>query len=81
MADKLTYIDQKIKFLKKKKEKIQMQQTLLFIKEAQKILKDDFSPEIILVILAEAWSAAPDLQKQEWKKRISSFPLLPFHND
>lgn len=73
-------IEEKIQQLKKKKEKIQIQQALLFMKEAQKIFKEDFSPEMALLVLSETWTSATETQRQEWKKRGHSFRLLPFHS-
>ena len=69
----LVSIDKKIQALKKKKEKIQIQQALLFMKEAQKILSENMSQNLALVILTEAWAKASNSQKEEWRKRARSF--------
>lgn len=74
-------IDEKINELKKKKERIQTQQALFFIKEAQKILKDEFFPQIALLILSEAWAQASKTQKEEWRKRVPSFRSLYLQHD
>ena len=74
-------IDEKIQALKKKKERIQTQQALFFIKEAQKILKDEFSPQVALLILSETWTQATKTQKEEWRKRGPSFRSLYLQHD
>lgn len=74
-------IDEKIQQLKKKKEKIQTQQALLFVKEAQKIFKEEFSPDMALTILATTWSKASKTQKEEWQKQAYSFRQLSFQKD
>ena len=75
MIDKVTTIENKILELKKKKERLQTQQALLLMKEAQKILKEEFSLEVALSILKDSWTAASKTQKAEWKTRERSFPV------
>ena len=75
MIDKVTTIENKILELKKKKERIQNQQALFFMKETQKILKEEFSLEAALNILKESWTTASKTQKAEWKTREGSFPI------
>ena len=69
----LVRIDKKIQALKKKKEKIQIQQALLFMKEAQKIFSENMSQNLALVILTETWAKASNSQKEEWQKRARFF--------
>jgi len=76
----VAHIDEKINQLKKKKEKIQMQQALLFIKEAQNIFQEDFSPDRALTFLSEAWQATSESQKEELRKRNHPFRSLPLHH-
>lgn len=71
-------LDEKIQRLRKKKERIQTQQAVLFIKEAQQIFEEDFSPGIALLILSETWKGASEIQKEQWKKRGHSFQLSSF---
>jgi hypothetical protein len=78
MTDKLTHIDEKIYLLKKKKERIQVQQALAYMKESQKLLKEEFSPLLALTILTETWTAAPETKKETWKKRSQTFPSDSF---
>ncbi|MBY0293372.1 MAG: hypothetical protein K2W92_08820 [Alphaproteobacteria bacterium] len=80
MDDKLIFIEDKILQLKKNQEKIHTQQALSFIKEAQKIFEKDFSLDMVLAVLSEAWSTASEDRKEEWRKQGHSFCLLPFHN-
>ena len=75
MIDKVTSIENKIHELKQKKERIQNQQALLLMKEAQKILREEFSLETTLNILKDSWTTASKSQKAEWKTRVSSFPI------
>ena len=80
MIDKVTSIENKIHELKQRKERIQTQQSLFLMKEAQKILKDKFSSEMTLIILKESWTNASKTQKAEWAMRVDSF-LTSFHKD
>lgn len=73
MIDQLTTIDEQINRLKKKKERVQTQQAIVFMREAQKIFQTDFNPDIALSILSEAWGAASEKQQAEWKKRARDF--------
>ncbi len=78
MKDKLTHIETKIHQLKQKKDRIQTQQALLFMKEAQKILQEEFVPDVALKILKDHWNGASEAQKEEWKKCASSFLLSSY---
>ena len=73
MKDKLTHIETKIHQLKQKKERIQTQQALLFMREAQKIFQGEFSLDVALKVLKDHWNGASEAQKEEWKKRAGSF--------
>ncbi|HBG35160.1 MAG: hypothetical protein A2X70_01975 [Alphaproteobacteria bacterium GWC2_42_16] len=75
MIDKLTTIESKIQQLKQKKERIQNQQALFLMKEAQKILKEEFSLETALNILRDSWAASSKAQRTEWTTRANSFPI------
>ncbi len=75
MIDKVTSIENKIHELRQKKERIKIQQSLLLMKEAQKILKDEFSPEMALIILKDSWTTASKTQKTGWATRVSSFSI------
>lgn len=68
MKDQFSKIDQKILQLKQKKEKLQTQQALVFLKESQRILGEKFSPELATHILFHAWKSSSDNQKKEWEK-------------
>jgi len=76
--DNLQKIDEKILRLKKRHEKVQTQQAISFMREAQKIFQDRFSPDMALGILPETWTTASETQKTEWKKRGRDFrpPLV-----
>ncbi len=74
MIDKITCIDNKIHQLKQKKERVQTQQALFLMKEAQKILKEEFSPMATLNIIKDSWATASKTQKTEWTTRATSFP-------
>ena len=68
MKDQFSKIDQKILQLKQRKEKLQTQQALVFLKESQRILGDKFSPELAAHILSNTWKSSSDHQKKEWEK-------------
>lgn len=73
MMDQLTTIDEQINRLKKKKERVQTQQAITFMREAQKIFQTDFSPDVALSILSETWRTTTEKQQAEWKKRACDF--------
>ena len=73
MSDKLINIDEKIHQLRKRREKVQTQQAIQFMREVQKIFQDGFSADMALGILSETWSTASETQKQNWRKRSNSF--------
>ncbi len=75
MIDQLTTIDEQINRLKKRREKVQTQQAIAFMREAQKIFQADFSPHVALTILSETWGSASEKQQAEWTKRGA--PFLP----
>ena len=74
--DKITNIDDKIEKLKKKKIRMQTQKAILFLKEAERIFKDAFSPDIALAMLSE-WNTASETKKKEWTTRSHSFRSNP----
>lgn len=75
MIEKLTNIENKIQQLKQKKEQIQYQQAILLMREAQKILKEDFTNELTLHIIQDVWNSASKTQKTEWTTRGNIFPI------
>lgn len=70
-------IDEHILRLKKKKERVKTQKSLLLYKEAQSIIGDKFSYELVLAILSSSWKPSSDKQKEEWMKSAPSFRKIP----
>lgn len=66
-------IDQKIIQLKKRKEKLQTQKAILYQRESQIILGEQFSYALALSILLSSWKSASENQKEEWTKSADSF--------
>jgi hypothetical protein len=66
-------IDEHIIRLRKKKERVKTQKSLLLYKEAQSIIGDKFSYELVLAILSSSWKPSSDKQKEEWMKSAPSF--------
>ena len=66
-------IDERIIRLKKKKERLQTQKALLLYKEAQNILGDKFSYDLVLSVLESSWNSSSDKQKEEWIKSAHKF--------
>ncbi len=73
MDDDLSNIEDKINLLKQKREKIKTKKALLLLKEAQGILSDNFSYELVLSVLKNSWSSASEKQKEEWEKSANQF--------
>ncbi len=71
--EKFLSIEQKIQRLRQKREKLHLNQALFFTKEVQRILQDEFSLEMALVILEKTWATASKNQKEEWSKHVPSF--------
>ena len=80
MIDQVTNINAKIDHLRKQKAKMQTQQALHFMRETQKILRDNFTPEMALKILSEAWRSASEAQKQNWRRRRDFQPSIVKQN-
>lgn len=70
-------IDERITRLKKKKERLQTQKALLLYKEAQNVLGDKFSYELVLSVLETSWKSSSDKQKEEWIKSSHKFRKIP----
>lgn len=66
--NQIANLNSRIECLKKQKAKTQTQQALYFRREVQKILKDDFTPELALGILSSIWKTTSETQKQLWKR-------------
>ena len=81
MTDRLTHLDEKIHQLRKKREKVHAQQALSFMKETQKIFKEEFSAGLALTVLTESWGSAPETKKENWKKRSQTFPSSSLQRD
>ena len=70
-------IDEHILRLKKKKERVKTQKSLLLYKEAQSIIGDKFSYELVLAILSSSWKPSSDKQKEEWSGSAHKFRRIP----
>ncbi len=70
-------IDEHIIRLRKKKERVKTQKSLLLYKEAQSIIGDKFSYELVLAVLSSSWKPSSDKQKEEWMKSAPSFRKIP----
>ena len=91
MDNQIKNINAKIDRLRKQKAKTQTQQAIGFMRETQKILRDDFMPEMALNILSETWRSSSEAQKQNWRtqnhfqpsvvKQNFSAPSLPSTKD
>lgn len=73
MEDDVSQIEEHIKRLKKKKERLQTQKALFLFKEAQAILGDKFSYELAISVIANSWKSSSDKQKEEWIKSANTF--------
>lgn len=73
MKDNISKIDQRISQLKQKKEKLKTQAALLLFKEAQIILGEKFSTNLVLNILSNSWKESSPKQKEEWINSAHSF--------
>ena len=67
-------------FIQEQKAKTQTQQAICFMRETQKILRDNFTPEMALKILSEAWRSASEAQKQNWRRRRDFQPSIVKQN-
>ena len=79
--DKIIALENQIQKLRKKREKIQTRQAVLFFKGVEKIFKDGFCPDLLLDILAQVRATASALQQQEWGQRARSFRCNTSHSN
>jgi hypothetical protein len=81
--EKFLSIDEKMLRLRKKREKLHLNESLFFTKEVQRILEDAFSLELALVILEKTWPTASKSQKEDWRKCVPSFraSFIPSHEE
>lgn len=63
----------KIKALQEKKKKLESDLSKKLYEGAQKILKDDFSVELVLEIIDSTYAKSSDHQKQDWLKASARF--------
>lgn len=75
MIDHIKTINAKIGRLRKRKEKMKTQKAMHFMRETQKILRDDFTPELALRILSSIWGTASEVQKQNWRRNNFQFSV------
>ncbi|MBP9691904.1 MAG: hypothetical protein KBD90_01060 [Alphaproteobacteria bacterium] len=71
--DKLLSLQKQLEKLEERREKLIAQHALSLYRKAKKLLKDSFSPELVLVILNHARETAAAIQKQEEEARLDSF--------
>jgi hypothetical protein len=71
--DKLLRLKKQLEKLEERHEKLVTQQALSFYRKAKRILKDAFSPELVLVILTHARDTAAAIQKQEEEETRALF--------
>ena len=69
MTTTLIHIDEQIQRLKQKRDRVQTHQAVTFMRGAQKIFLNDFTPDLALSMLSDSWSTASPTQKKEWQKR------------
>lgn len=72
VGQRLVLADEKITQLKKRREKLQAQQALLFLKESQKIFNTEFSTDLALKLLKKAWDNSPEGKKKQEQKGLKS---------
>lgn len=78
--NRITCINARIDRLKKMKVKKQKQEALHLMRETQKILQDDFTPELALGILSSSWKTASEAQKQYWRNPGTHSRSSPIQN-
>ena len=66
-------IDKNMLRLRKKRERLHVNQCLFFTKKVQEIFEEEFSFEMALVILEKTWPTASKSQKEEWRRCVPSF--------
>ena len=73
MIDKLTQFETKIAQLQQKRAQLQTRQAVAFYKEVQRIFKQEFSSELALSVLKDAWKGASQTQKEKWHQSAKPF--------
>lgn len=70
--NKISVINEKIEKLRKQKTRVQLQEAVLFKREAEKIFDKVFSPDLALAVMTD-WSTATESKKKEWTNKSNSF--------
>ena len=73
---KLQQIDDKIVRLKKLKEDIEIRLGRELYRKIQAVLGEDFTPQLVLVIMSETWKSATFKQKETWQAQAESFSFF-----
>lgn len=71
--NKVSELDEKIAKLQKQKESLQKKVSMSLLKGLSSILREDFSPELVLSIVSESWSSANEKTKEAWQEKASTF--------
>jgi hypothetical protein len=61
-------IDQKIADLLRKKDRLRQKAALTLYRKLEGIMGEEFSPQMVLGLMAEQWRQATPLQQQKWRK-------------
>ena len=73
--NRFQHIDDKILKLKKLKGALEVRAGRELYRKAQGILGEDFTPQIVLILLAETWQSASPKQKETWQEKARTFPF------
>lgn len=71
--DQFLLIDQRILRLRRKRERLHVNQSLTLTKEIKKMMGEEFSPEMALAIFDKTWTHASNSQRKEWSSHTPSF--------
>lgn len=69
---KINALSKKLKELESQREEMEVKLSKFLIKQARDILKDDFSPSLVLALIHEGWNNS-EKSKEEWLKAAESF--------
>lgn len=70
--NRIETLSKKLEDLKRRKQKIKISLSMHLYSEIEKILKEDFSPELALTLIQESWCHSHKT-REEWLNLSASF--------
>ena len=73
MEEDILKLEAQLNRIKKRKEQLKTKKSILYLKESEAIVGENFSISLALSVLSNSWKTSSDKQKEEWMKSAESF--------